>query len=195
MALKLVIFDLDGTLLAQALDFDAIRRDIGVPPPTPILEAISAMPEAARQRAFAILGRHEAEAAARSQLMPGARELLAWLRSSGIRTAVLTRNSRISVDAARQRHGLQFDAVVTREEHAPKPCPDGVNHLMGLFEAGTAETVVVGDYRYDIEAGRSAGVRTVALLPQPKPWGAHATHVAATLGEVRSILERLAAEP
>ena len=195
MPLKLVIFDMDGTLLVQALDFDAIRQALGIPSPRPILEAMNAMPEPARARLFAILDRFEAEAAARSELMPGAREILGWLRGRGIRTAVLTRNSRLSVDAAVRRHRLDFDAVVTREEHAPKPCPDGVNHLMGLFDAGPAETVVVGDYRYDIEAGRAAGARTIALLAQPKPWAAEATWVAATLGKVLAILKDLAEEP
>jgi HAD superfamily hydrolase (TIGR01509 family) len=195
MPLKLVIFDLDGTLLVQTLDFDAIRQALGIPAPKPILEAMNAMREPDRARLFAVLDRFEAEAAARSELMPGAREILGWLRGRGIPTAVLTRNSRLSVDAAVRRHRLAFDAVVTREEHAPKPCPDGVHHLMGLFDAGAAETVVVGDYRYDIEAGRAAGVRTIALLAQPKPWAAEATWVAATLDEVRAILERLADEP
>jgi len=195
MPLKLVIFDLDGTLLAQALDFGAIRTEIGLPPVVPILETMESLEPAARERAFAILDRHEAEAAARSELMPGAREILAYLRSRGIRTAVLTRNSRISVDAARARHGLEFDAVVTRAEHKPKPCPDGVNHLMSVFGATAGDTVLVGDYRFDIEAGRAAGVRTIAVISEPKPWAKDATYVAADLAEVRRILESLVGTP
>jgi HAD superfamily hydrolase (TIGR01509 family) len=194
MTLKLVIFDLDGTLLVPALDFQAIREEIGLPPVVPILETMEALDPAAKERAFAILDRHEAEAAARSALMPGARELLAGLKRRGIRAAVFTRNSRVSVDAACRRHGLAFDAVVTRESHRPKPCPDGIRHLMQTFVAAPAETVVVGDYRFDIEAGRNAGVRTIALVAGPKPWAKCATWVTGSLSEVGRILETLAAE-
>ena len=34
------IFDLDGTLVDSRLDFEAIRRDMGLPSRTPILEAL-----------------------------------------------------------------------------------------------------------------------------------------------------------
>ena len=194
MALKLVIFDLDGTLLVPALDFQAIREEIGLPPVVPILETMEALQGAARARAFAILDRHEAEAAARSQLMPGAMELLADLKRRGVKTAVFTRNSRVSVEAACRRHGLAFDAVVTRETHRPKPSPDGIRHLMETFGAEAAETVVVGDYRFDIEAGRNAGVRTIALVAGPKPWAQEATWVIGSLAEVGRILQTLAGE-
>jgi len=192
MPLKLVIFDLDGTLLEPALDFHAIRAEIGLPPVVPILETMLALEPDARRRAYAILDRHEAEAAARSALMPGAKELLAALRQRGLKLAVLTRNSRVSVDAACQRHGLEFDAISTRETHRPKPDPDGVRDLMRAFGVGAGETVVVGDYRFDIEAGRGASVRTIALVAVPKPWTKDATWVVASLAEVGRILERLA---
>jgi HAD superfamily hydrolase (TIGR01509 family) len=192
--LKLVIFDLDGTLLAQALDFGAIRAEIGLPEVVPILETMESLESPARERAFAILDRHEAEAAARSELMPGAREILAHLRARDVKTAVLTRNSRISVDAARERHGLEFDAVVTRADHRPKPSPDGVHHLMSVFGTSAAETVVVGDYRFDIEAGRAAGVRTIAIISEPKSWAKDATWVTSSLAEVRQVLEQVSAE-
>ena len=189
MTLKLVIFDLDGTLLEAMLDFDAIRAEIGLPPVVPILETMAALEEPAKARAWAILERHEAEAAARSRLMPGARELLAWLRDREIKTALLTRNSRASVERALFRHGLLFDALWTREDGVPKPDPDGVQQLMKACGAAADESVVVGDYRFDIEAGRAAGVRTIAVISRPRDWAALATWTAGGLEEVRRILQ------
>ena len=190
MGLKLIIFDLDGTLLEPALDFDAIRAQIGLPPGTTILEAMDTLSEAERARAGAILDHHEAEAADRSRLMPGARELLDWLRARGIRTAVLTRNSRRSVKCACRRHGLAFDAVVARGDHVPKPSPDGARHLMTTLGTGPEETIVVGDFRFDVEAGAAAGCRTIALVSDPRPaWASEATWIAADLAEVRGILQ------
>jgi HAD superfamily hydrolase (TIGR01509 family) len=191
MTLKAALFDLDGTLLEQGLDFEAIRAEIGLPPVVPILETMYALPADARRRAFAILDRRESEAAAASRVMPGARELLDQLRRRRIRIGILTRNSRVSVDTACRRHGLAFDAVVTREDLRPKPAPDGLHHLMDLFGATADETVMIGDYRYDIEAGRAAGVRTLAIATAPKSWAKDATWVAANLADVGRILEDL----
>ena len=189
MAVKLVIFDLDGTLLEPAFDFDAIRREIGLPPGASILEAMDRFSESDRTRANAVLERHEAEAADRSRLMPGAAELLDWLRARGIRTAVLTRNSRRSVELACRRHGLAFDAVVARGDHLPKPSPAGVRHLMSTLGTEPEETVVVGDFRFDMEAGAAAGCRTIAFVSDPVPtWASEATWIAADLAEVRGIL-------
>jgi len=195
MGLKLIIFDLDGTLLAPVLDFDAIRAEIGLPPGATILEAMDRLSESERARANAILDRHEAEAADRSRLMPGAKELLDWLRAQGIRTAVLTRNSRRSVERACQKHGLEFSGVVAREDHLPKPSPEGVRHLMSTLGTEPEETIVVGDFRFDMEAGSAAGCRTIALVTDPRPtWASEATWIAADLAEVRRILEAAADE-
>ena len=195
MALKLVIFDLDGTLLETPLDFDAIRAEIGLPEGVPILEAMGGLTDDERVRANAIIDRHEAEASEESQLMPGAEKLLAWLRSQGVKVAVLTRNSRATLARAARRHGLAFDATVAREDNKPKPSPAGVHHIMETCGAGPVETVVVGDFRFDIEAGRGAGVRTVALVAEPTDWSAEATWQAAGLDDVQTILEQIAAQP
>ena len=188
MGLKLVIFDLDGTLLASPLDFDAIRAEIGLPSGRPILEALDHLAPAERTRAEAVIDRHEAEAVRESHLLPGATDLLAWLRGRGLKVALLTRNSRASVEAAARRHGLAFDAAVTREDHEPKPSPRGVRHLMAACGAGAEETVLVGDFRFDVEAGAAAGVRTVAVVAEPTDWSAEATWQAADLAAVHRIL-------
>jgi len=194
MPLKLVIFDLDGTLLVTPLDLDRIRAEIGLPEGVPILEAMDGLTDAERARANRVIDRHETEAADESQLMPGAERLLAWLRSRGIKVAVLTRNSRASVERAVRRHNLVFDAAVAREDNKPKPSPAGVHCLMDRCGAGPAETIIVGDFRFDVEAGRSAGVRTIALVAEPTDWSDAATWQAATLQDVHAILERIAAE-
>ncbi len=78
---RVVIFDMDGTLTRPCLDFDRIREEIGVS--EPILEAMQSMSQADLARSEAILERHEALAAANSELQPGAAEVVAAIRSDG----------------------------------------------------------------------------------------------------------------
>ena len=77
------IFDMDGTLTKPQLDFDRIRQEIGLDG-VPILEAMEAMSPEERARTEAILHRHEAEAAATSELQLGAARVVSAIRDAGI---------------------------------------------------------------------------------------------------------------
>ncbi|MFQ5411472.1 MAG: HAD family hydrolase, partial [Phycisphaerae bacterium] len=74
---------MDGTLTQSNLDFDLIRREIGLAE-GPILESMYEMTPGDRARTEAILARHEAEGAAASELQPGAAEVVAAVRAAGI---------------------------------------------------------------------------------------------------------------
>ena len=62
-----------------------------------------------------------------------------------------------------------FDIVITRDDPiAPKPSPEGI--LMAAEKLGVSDAdqvIVVGDYIFDIEAGRRAGAVTVLLETDP----------------------------
>ena len=113
MKFKAVIFDLDGTLLHTELDFDLIRRQIGIDT-GPVLEALEHMSESDRRRAMEILDEHESAAAARAPLNAHAPAVFDALAQRGIKTALLTRNSRASVKTVMDRHDLKFDFVCSR---------------------------------------------------------------------------------
>src|SRR5260370_3429644 len=65
-----VVFDLDGTLVVEQLDYDAIRRELGFPPGQPLLEGIAALLEAEQIIAHAVVHRHEQAAASTATLNP-----------------------------------------------------------------------------------------------------------------------------
>ncbi len=48
-----------------------------------------------------------------------------------------------------------------RDEAAPKPDPEGILVLLAAWNATPESTVMVGDFRYELEAGRRAGVATI----------------------------------
>jgi HAD superfamily hydrolase (TIGR01509 family) len=165
---RAVIFDLDGTLTQPLLDFDAMRAEIGLPP-GPILEQLAHADEPTRARAEEILRRHEREAIAQATLADGCAELLAHLAARDIPAAILTRNIREVVDAFVRTFGFSFAAVYTREDGPHKPSPAGVFALCEKMGVAPAETVVVGDYKFDILAGRAAGCPTALVLGSHKP--------------------------
>jgi len=162
-----VIFDLDGTLTEPLLDFEAIRRELGIPSRQPILEALETFEPAARARAEVVLRRHEMDAIAAATLADGCRELLALLDAHDVATAILTRNIRAAVEDFTGRFGLRFAAVFTREDGPPKPAPDGARALCQRLGLPASEVWAVGDYKYDVIAGREAGCRTVLVRPAP----------------------------
>jgi HAD superfamily hydrolase (TIGR01509 family) len=191
---RAVIFDLDGTLTEPLLDFDAMRAEIGLPP-GPILEQLAHADEATRARADAILRRHEREAIAQATLADGCRELLDRLATLGVPAAILTRNVREVVDAFVAKFGFVFAGAYTREDGPHKPSPAGVLTLCELMGTPPHETLVVGDYKFDILAGRSAGCPTALVTSTHAPpaeeladWGPPDVVV----GSLRELLPRFA---
>ena len=51
--------------------------------------------------------------------------------------------------------------VLGRAEATPEPNPAGIHKLLAAWSATPATAVMVGDFRYDLEAGRRAEVSTI----------------------------------
>jgi HAD superfamily hydrolase (TIGR01549 family) len=164
-----VVFDLDGTLVDSRLDFDAMRREMELPPNEPILESLAKLGSAHAARCHDILHRHELAGAERAVVLPGVRELVAALHSRAIRQAIATRNSRRITETTLSKLGLPFDLVLTRDDGPVKPDAWPVREAARRWNVSTAEIVVVGDYRFDVECGRAAGSRTVLLTHPDNP--------------------------
>jgi HAD superfamily hydrolase (TIGR01509 family) len=155
-----ILFDMDGTLTEPMLDFPRIKAEMGIGP-VPILETLATMPAEARSIAEAVLLRHEAEAAERSRLNPGCEELLAWLADRKIKTALITRNSRLSVSRLIARHRLEFSVLISREDAPPKPQPAPLLLACRRLGVSYERCWMIGDGSHDIEAAAAAGMRSV----------------------------------
>ncbi len=156
-----VIFDLDGTLVDSGLDFDHMRRELGIPPGRLILEALAEQAPDEAEPMWRIVAEHELRGAQRATVLPGAREFLRQLAQRGIRRGILTRNSRASATATLARLSLEVEMVVAREDGPVKPDPAGILRICRAWNLDPRHCVMIGDYRFDIEAGRRAGARTV----------------------------------
>lgn len=164
MSIKAVIFDLDGTITEHYFDFGAIREEIGVARDSgPLLETMLKMSQEERLRAEDILHYHEQQAIEASRLNPGALETISALRQGGIQVGVLTRNQRDNAVEVARRHNLEFDAILGREDGPVKPDSFGVLNLCNKFRVEPHETLVVGDYLFDLQCAKSAGAIAVWL--------------------------------
>lgn len=169
MSIKAVIFDLDGTITKPYFDFDAIREEMGLDRNSgPVLEAIEKMTSSERLNAQRILHYHEQKALDESQLNDSAKETLSRLRELGICIGILTRNTKENAYSLASMHGLQFDAVVGREDGPVKPDGFGVIHLCEIFGVKPQETLLVGDYLFDLICAKSAGAIAVLLANHEK---------------------------
>lgn len=189
MRISAVIFDLDGTLTRPVLDFGRIRAEIGVPEGA-LLDGIEAMSESARAAAFAVLHRYEDEAAGTSELHPGTEAVLARLREQRRRLGLATSNRRVSVETVCSRHGLSFDAIVTREDGPVKPDAFPVLAVCERLGVTPGEVVYVGDYLFDMQCARAAGARAV-LMASHQEWRTfcgEADHVIHEPGELLELI-------
>jgi len=166
---KYWIFDLDGTLTVAIHDFEAIRRELDLSPDKPILEQLQKLPEGLAAPRRDRLDEIELELVGRARAQEGVREALAALHARGTTFGILTRNNKINALATLRVCGLaeyfRPDHVIGRDCAEPKPSGAGIRHLLALWGAAPDEAVMVGDYLFDLLAGRDAGTATVYVDP------------------------------
>ncbi len=214
---RCALFDLDGTLVDTAPDLGYAANQVRIEQdlaPLPLDDyrtsasggargllkvALDMTPEhgdyPARKESF--LRHYREHLAHDSQLFPGVADMLARLELSGVRWGIVTNKIGALTRPLVQALGLAPRAVcvVCGDCTAnPKPAPDPV--LLAAEQAGFAprDCIYVGDDLRDVQAGRAAGMRTVAAAwgylgahPDPTAWNADV--VAATPLDLIELIE------
>jgi len=63
----------------------------------------------------------------------------------------------------------RFNPLLSREDGPVKPDPWAICRICELWGIEPRQAVVIGDYYFDVEAGRRAGAGTVLLIGQRDP--------------------------
>ncbi len=190
LMLQGIIFDMDGTITKPKVDFAAVEREIEEKFGFVLDNAEKSSPEA-RAKAMERLDQVETQAALESELNEGVHELLDHILQKKLKTAILTRNCRKSVDVVLNKHNLHFEHIISRDDAKPKPAPDAILLLSKMMNIHTDYLLMVGDYKYDIICGKAAGAKT-ALLRYRKNLEIEVTpdFEIDNLGEIIHIIER-----
>ena len=98
-------------------------------------------------------------------LLPGFRDLVADLRGSGVRVALVSSSPVDWIEVVLERFDLAFDAVVSADEFdgPGKPDPALYEHAAAELGVPTAATVAVEDSVHGITAARRAGMTVVGF--------------------------------
>ena len=191
IGIKAVIFDLDGTIANFNLDYKALRGEVRsyllrVSVPASVLsvnESIFDMlkktmiymknngksaeaVDEIRNEALAIAEKYELEAAANTDLLPGAYETLKALKQMDLKIGLFTLNSDKAANYILQRFKLGdfFGVTVPRNKvNFVKPNPEHLEMALKVLGVAPEETVVVGDGNVDMESAKELKAVAVGL--------------------------------
>ncbi|MBD9414750.1 N-acetylmuramic acid 6-phosphate phosphatase MupP [Pseudomonas sp. PDM16] len=218
MALRAVLFDMDGTLLDTAPDFVAVcqamraTRDLAPVDDQLIRDVVSGGARAMVSATFDLevgaegfealrlefLERYQQHCAVLSRPFDGMLELLGDIEASRLIWGVATNKPVIFAEPIMQQLALaERSAVLVCPDHVErsKPAPDMLLLACEKIGIDPADVLFVGDDARDIEAGRAAGCKTAAVTygyihpdDNPRHWGADV--VVDHPLELRAVLDR-----
>lgn len=218
MRLEAVLFDMDGTLLDTAPDFVAViqamraARDLPPVPEKTVRDVVSGGARAMVSCAFEIdpasdefeslrlefLDRYQDACAVHSALYDGMAEVLADIEAAGLKWGVVTNKPvRFAEPIMQQLNLAQRSAILVCPDHVARSKPDPEPMVLACKQLNVAPeaTLFIGDDQRDVESGRAAGSRTVAVTygyihpeDNPRSWGADA--VIDHPSELRALLDR-----
>ena len=180
--IKLLIFDLDGTLVnaypAIIQSVNATLKKLGFPPQSNrVIKRAVGMGD--KHLVTQFVGEklaHKATQLYRANhkkaiehgvgFLPGARPLLQWAKRQGLLVAIATNRPAIFTKKILKtlKASQYFDKVLCADEISrPKPYPDILLKVCKDLKVSKKEALFIGDMLIDLKCGANAGILTVAV--------------------------------
>ncbi|MGE0268563.1 MAG: HAD family hydrolase [Candidatus Omnitrophota bacterium] len=211
-SIKLVIFDLDGTLVDafkavsqsvnHALSYmgyetvsqDVIERNVGWGERVLISRFVR---EGDLDKTLSVFRQHHRFAIKTGvKFLPGAKELVGVLKEKGYLTAIASnRPTRFTHMILKQLNFKdQFDYILCGDKvENPKPAGDMLVQILQKFSLAADQALYVGDMVIDIQAGNDARVRTVGVTTGSHTYEDMVSHnPLAIIGNVKDVAKILA---
>jgi len=187
---RLVMFDLDGTLidsvpdLAAAVDrmllelgrpaagLDAVRHWVGNGAPILVRRALAggldhaSVDDELAERGLALFMEAYAESHELTVVYPGVHDTLRWLRKQGVEMALITNKPERFVAPLldQMKIGRYFRWIIGGDTlPQKKPDPAALLFVMKMAGVEPGQALFVGDSRSDVLAAKAAGVQCVGL--------------------------------
>ncbi len=173
---KLLILDVDGTLIKPDIDWEYARRrlkELGIDADgVPVAEAFARLASRDSELAKKLeseVRRMELESARKVRGDPELKSLIMNLRRSGCRVAIVTLRGRDTATAVLEALGIGdvVDALVTREDSYDRRTQLAI--VLRRFGVRPSEAVFVGDTHLDVEAGERVGVKVYVVDSRHDP--------------------------
>ena len=191
MKIKLIIFDLDGTLIKLPIDYDRLRKELsrksGLSPDhfIPLLNGVlKVSPRVKVPELLEIVDRYELEAVERMWIDPKLKNVLLYLKNLGFKLALVTLQGKKAVDAIIRKLKLKnvFDSIVTREDSYIRK--EQIKLIIRSFNVSPENVMFVADRRRDMDIAKELGIMGVAIR-NPK---ADVKYFISTIEEIKNIL-------
>ncbi len=183
---KVIIFDLDGTLVkfklnvnAAKLDIIKLLRQLGVDVAgftihtgvqEMINEAVKQLGEdkekSIREKVLSIMEKYESIAASQAEARDGAETLLKKLRERGYKIIVATNTNKEAARKSLEKANLihLIDDLITRNDaERLKPSGDILRKVLERFSITPEQAVYIGDSIHDVMAAKEVGIPFIGL--------------------------------
>ncbi|MDR1580184.1 MAG: HAD family hydrolase [Synergistaceae bacterium] len=160
-----ILFDWDGVIADTRLDFSGIRSKYYGERRAMLLEDACMLAPERRASLMRDLEELEVAGARNAALVPGIDKILEWVEAARIPWAVVSRNCRKSILTAAETIGLQLPHVLlSRDDFSPvKPDPRALREACRQIGVPPSQSLLIGDYIYDMMGARRAGMRGVLV--------------------------------
>ena len=176
------IFDIDGTLastneliyasfnhvadkyLHRTFTNEEIRSLFGPTEDVILKDWMNEQYEQARKDYFEFYTNQHKELA---NVFPGIVEALKLIKSENLPIGIYTGKGKDSSEITLKQIGVfdLFDIVVTGDDvENHKPSPEGINKFLSQFSLNPQRVLMIGDAIFDVDAAKSAGVKSALVL-------------------------------